>query len=224
MKRSGRSRREWLLGIVEGMSHPDPWYVEFSWDVWLDLWEHALRKVRRYNDRSLLHDMLDIDCPVPVEIASQLLDLKGPTHRPPAIEYDEEDVVILVRGAILDGHKFPASDGSNEGDSAFDVVAREIGCSTSTIAAYYRKCPRELRDQIKRRMEEEHLILKDATDDEWLEYMHEVMKSLKDGHVNDEEYQSLQEYEPARSLEDVKKNSLLYKNLLILAVTGKGPE
>ena len=140
---------------VEFMNSTDPEMVEMGAVVWVGLWDLALERAREYNDRGMLSDMLDIGHPVPAAIARELLDLKGPRNRPPALTLRPEHVVTMVRAAICEGHKFPASDGSSEENTAFDEVARRLRCKPSVVAASYKRCPVEVRAEIKRRVEKE---------------------------------------------------------------------
>ena len=175
--------RDMALKIAAGMSDPDPERAQFYAKAWAKWWEEALSKVRQFNDREFLQGMLDTGYPVPAEIARQLLDLKGPRHRPSATRLTPEEVVFFVRAAISEGHKFPASDGANEGHSAFDVVAERIGCDVNAVRTQYKNCPREVRDEIKQRREEFDRHWEDidqATTDEEAKKIEEALKTLKD--------------------------------------------
>ena len=142
-----------LRMVIEEMAHPDPQHAAAFERLWAHHWRTAIREAREFNDRELLHAMLDTGHPVPADIARQLLGLKkNGKGAPAAIRGTPEDVVEWVRRAILGGH--PYADGA-----AFAAVARQLGCSTSTVRNRYRECPPAVRKQIKRDVEEFHGLL-----------------------------------------------------------------
>ena len=139
--------------VIEEMADPDPERAAVFHRLWAHHWRTAIREAREFNDRELLHAMLDTGHPVPADIARQLLGLKKNGKGAPAtIRATPEDVVEWVRQAILEGH--PYADGA-----AFAAVARQLGCSTSTVRARYRECPPAMRAQIKRDVEQLHGLL-----------------------------------------------------------------
>ena len=127
----------------------NPEMVQMMVDLWAGYWRLALRRVREFNDREMLHAMLDTGHPVPAKIARQLLDLKGPANRPPAIDLTPEQVSVMVRQAICEGVKFADS---------FDEVARRLGCKRSAVETYYRACPGDVRQRIKQVLQEEYRL------------------------------------------------------------------
>lgn len=145
---------ESLRELAAHMCDPDPVTAAWATECWVLRWEDAVRDVRQYNDRRLLHNMLDTGYPVPAESARQLLDLKGPPNRAPSIRADPEEVVTAVYIAIEQGYKFPASNGSSDENNAFAVVARWYGCKPSAVRAYYRQVPAEERKRVKQEVEE----------------------------------------------------------------------
>jgi hypothetical protein len=128
---------------------PNPEMVQLMVDMWANYWRLALRRARQFNDRERLHAMLDTGHPVPAKIARQLLDLKGPSNRPPAIDYSPVQVAVMVRQAICEGVKFADS---------FDEVARRLGCKRSAVETYYRACPGDVRQRIKQVLQEEYRL------------------------------------------------------------------
>jgi hypothetical protein len=146
------------------MRHPDPYSAQYWRRLWLGSWAVAIRRVQVYNCRRLLDWLLDTGEPVPADIARQLMGLKGPPNRPPAIRETPDAVVRRVRRAILDGHRFDSTDDSAACNPAFVAVAEQLGCSPGTVERYYDQCPQEVRDYIKSEEEAERRLIESVKD------------------------------------------------------------
>ena len=134
--------------LSERMDDLGPMCPERLQGLWNELWGVALDQVRESNDRRLMNFLLDTDKPVPAECARELLTLRGPNRRPSAILETPEEVVSLVRLAIIRGHRFDNREKA-ENNPAFVAVARHLDCTPAAVQHHYRRCPDEKRQAIK---------------------------------------------------------------------------